>query len=102
MPIQEVCPTGRLSLAGEHRAPGTVLRGPREVIVVNHGERGGRRRRRLAGSGRNGDGVERDGRLGIVWDPRQELRRRPDVVDRGTEEAVASAIEAAEPLPLHL
>src|SRR5438034_5285519 len=59
-----------------------------------------RRRGRLARTGRNGDGVERNARLSIVRDPGEQLGRRPHVVYGGAEETVARGIEADEALAL--
>src|SRR3989441_245197 len=93
-------PTDRLTLASEHRAPCAILRGPREMVAVEHRQSRGWRWGRLPRSGRDGNRVKRDARLGIVQDARQELGRGPDVVHRCTEEPVARGIEADEALAL--
>src|SRR6059036_295478 len=91
-------PADGLSLTGEDRAPGAVGRDPGEMIVVYEGQR------RRGGSGGRvipGDRAERDGRLGVVQDPRQELRRGAGTVNGAPEEPVARGIEPDDALALH-
>src|SRR3989442_16020551 len=92
-----------LRLAREHRAPPTIERRPREVVLVEHAQ-GGRLHELLDGpppsAGR--DRAEGDERPSEVQSPCQQFRRRAGAVHRGAEKPVAAGVEPDDALALNL
>src|SRR5205807_1245863 len=83
------CCAGSL-LTREHRAPRTVPRRPRKVVLVQHGhDRRGDDWLPGTRCGSSQDRAEGDERLGCVERPRHELRGSAGAVNRGAEKAIA-------------
>src|SRR5205807_8721054 len=93
------CCAGSL-LTREHRAPRTVPRRPRKVVLVQHGhDRRGDDWLPGARCGSSQDRAEGDERLGCVERPRHELRGSAGAVNRGAEKAIAPRVEPEHALP---
>src|SRR5207249_1545132 len=93
------CCAGSL-LTREHRAPRTVPRRPRKVVLVQHGhDRRGDDWLPGTRCGSSQDRAEGDERLGCVERPRHELRGSADAVNRGAEKAIAPRVEPEHALP---